>query len=140
DALLMVRQNGKPFWIFPGGTLEFGESLTECGVREIEEETGLIVTAGPLLYVSDFRTEKRHVVDFFFIGEVVGGTLMDTPPLPENLDAIQYVDRGEWPSLLEQGLIQPEGAGQKILADWQAGFPNSPSQQNNHGIYLQYES
>lgn len=38
--LLLHRvDNGK--WTMPGGTMEFGESLTRCAVREVEEETGL---------------------------------------------------------------------------------------------------
>ena len=39
--LLKRRDSGK--WTMPGGTLEFGESLTSCAIREVMEETGLQV-------------------------------------------------------------------------------------------------
>lgn len=39
--LLKRRDNGK--WTMPGGTLEFGESLASCAIREVMEESGLKV-------------------------------------------------------------------------------------------------
>lgn len=37
--LLKRRDNGK--WTMPGGTLEFGENLASCAIREVMEESGL---------------------------------------------------------------------------------------------------
>lgn len=36
-----IGSDGPGTWAFPGGHLEFGESLTACAERELEEETGL---------------------------------------------------------------------------------------------------
>lgn len=39
--LIERRDNGK--WSMPGGTLDFGESLVDCAIREVHEETNLTV-------------------------------------------------------------------------------------------------
>ena len=39
NELLMIFRRGK--WDLPKGKLDKGESLEECAVREVEEETGL---------------------------------------------------------------------------------------------------
>ena len=42
-------ENERDEWELPGGKLELGEDPAECVVREIAEETGWQVTAGPML-------------------------------------------------------------------------------------------
>lgn len=39
DELLMIFRRG--FWDLPKGKLDEGESVPECAVREVQEETGL---------------------------------------------------------------------------------------------------
>lgn len=41
--ILMVQRGDSGKWTLPGGTLDFGESLPECAIREMREETGLQV-------------------------------------------------------------------------------------------------
>ncbi|RSM81389.1 NUDIX hydrolase [Amycolatopsis sp. WAC 01375] len=41
--LLMIRRTDNDRYAIPGGGQEFGESVTQAVVREVEEETGLIV-------------------------------------------------------------------------------------------------
>jgi mutator protein MutT len=46
---VVVLRNERDEWELPGGRLEVGESIHECLVREVREELGIDVTAGPLL-------------------------------------------------------------------------------------------
>ena len=64
-------------WNLPGGALEAGETLGECLVREMREETGLRVEVGELLYVCDrFKELKGQVLDIsFFVTCLEGGRM-----------------------------------------------------------------
>jgi 8-oxo-dGTP diphosphatase len=39
--ILLLRRKDNDKWTMPGGTLDVGESLTHCAVREVREDTGL---------------------------------------------------------------------------------------------------
>ena len=42
--LLMLKRKDNKKWTLPGGTMELDESLVDCAIREIKEESGLDVT------------------------------------------------------------------------------------------------
>ena len=77
NQILLVKQrvNDSRNWSLPGGTLETGETLEECMVREMREETGLQVAIEKLLYVCDRINEGHHVVHITFKLKRTGGTL-----------------------------------------------------------------
>ena len=43
DRILMLKRMDNGKWTLPGGTMELNESLIDCAVREVREETGLNV-------------------------------------------------------------------------------------------------
>lgn len=44
DRILMLKRTDNGKWTLPGGTMELNESLIDCAVREVKEETGLDVS------------------------------------------------------------------------------------------------
>lgn len=77
-VLLGKRKNshGSGTWQFPGGHLEYGESIEECARRELQEETGLTIDElrmGP--FTNDFfEKERKHYVTLFVIADQARGT------------------------------------------------------------------
>lgn len=64
--VLLIRESSKykdgsraGLWDFPGGRVEPGERFDACLKREIKEETGLKVTIGRPLHVSEWRPVVR---------------------------------------------------------------------------------
>ena len=74
--ILLIRRGQPPqagCWSVPGGRVERGESLTEAVVREVEEETGLIVSVGSFLGWAERLTEAHHYVILDFAAAPIGG-------------------------------------------------------------------
>jgi len=67
--------HGSGTWAFPGGHLEFNESIEECAIREVFEETGLAVKdAQHVSFTNDiFETDKKHYVTLFVKSEYISG-------------------------------------------------------------------
>ena len=70
--ILLSHEVNSGWWLVPGGGEEKGETPEECCVREVEEETGLIVK--PLqqfLTMYEYYEEYRYISNYF-ICEVTG--------------------------------------------------------------------
>ena len=50
-----------PYYAVPGGGLDPHESLTECLIRELREETGVTAKAGKLLFIQQFPSSRARL-------------------------------------------------------------------------------
>ena len=70
DRLLLIRRGHGPAagnWSLPGGRVEFGETMAEALVREVQEETGLEVALGNYIgHVEIFGDDSHYVVHDFY--------------------------------------------------------------------------
>ena len=104
--VLLVRRGHAPLkgeWSLPGGALELGETLQQGVVREVLEETGLVVEPAAMIEVLDRITRDEasgrihyHYVLIDFVCRVTGGTLLSG----SDADEARWVGREE---LQEQG-------------------------------------
>lgn len=67
ESFLMKSPKWDGQWIVPGGHVEKGETMRECVVREIKEETGLDVTDVRFLGVDDGIKPSGFERDTHFI-------------------------------------------------------------------------
>lgn len=97
DRVLLFRADlpeRSPWWYAPGGGVEAGETDEDALVRELAEETGLVVDVASLLrpvWTRDYifrwqETDERHLERFFLIR--IGEHAVDTSGLDSDEAAI----------------------------------------------------
>ena len=83
QKVLLTRRKDNGLWCLPGGHMEAGESVEECCVREVHEETGLQVRVKRMTGVYSNPDQlviypdgsRAHFVVMNFDVEVIGGKL-----------------------------------------------------------------
>ncbi len=81
NQILMIRRNDNGRWALPGGTLGPTESLPQCAVRELREETGLHVSltdvvgtyTDPDIRIAYSDGEVRREFTVVYLGRSSGG-------------------------------------------------------------------
>lgn len=74
--VLLVKQHheNKEIWMVPGGGIEEGETSQDAAIREVMEETGLIIHIDRLLWhVEEVSEERGQRFVNFFLGNIIGG-------------------------------------------------------------------
>lgn len=97
--LLMLHRKDNQKWTLPGGTMEFGESMTECALREVKEESGLDVIiidvigtyTDPNIRVAYSDGEVRQEFTIVYYGEVTNCNVV----LDEESSQFQWVSLDE---------------------------------------------
>jgi ADP-ribose pyrophosphatase len=99
--VVLIRRGQEPLrgrWVIPGGTVELGETLQEAVVREMQEETGLLVAPREVVLVFDRIQREGPSVEYHYViidyaceyvsGELKAGSDADEVALvaPEDLD------------------------------------------------------
>lgn len=130
-ALVLNRWPIGEVWSLPGGRLEPGESLTDCVVREVQEETGLLVAPVELACVIDAHNQphESHFLVHVFSCRVVTGSLR-SPAADEFVIEARWAKREEfarfvtWPIYRDPILAYLAGHDQTYWVDRDAYRPD----------------
>ncbi|MEV0896615.1 NUDIX domain-containing protein [Actinoplanes sp. NPDC049802] len=89
--LLLIQRSDNLRWAIPAGAMELGESMAECAVRELWEETGLRATSltpyafyTSYTYTNEYRHTYQQVLMTFLVNSWEGELLRQTE---ESVDA-----------------------------------------------------
>ena len=74
NKILLVKEkqnDNKEWWAFPGGGVDFGESIEDAAIREVKEELGIDIKLNEFLGFKEVIAPKfdYHSIVFFFVAE-----------------------------------------------------------------------
>ncbi|MFF5976652.1 NUDIX hydrolase [Streptomyces sp. NPDC012769] len=86
-------------WSHPKGKLKEGETLADCALREIREETGQSCVLGARLPTAHYTVDGRSKQVTYWAARALGGTFTPT----REIDALAWLP----PALARRRLTQP---------------------------------
>lgn len=99
--ILLVKNKGANFWYAPGGGWEYEhETIKQCAMREVLEETGLNVKIQRLLYMQEFHEAPQTIFfETFWLAELARNQTLNNMHIDQN----GIVQTAKW---FNQGQIQ----------------------------------
>lgn len=89
---LVLKANYKPYWSFPGGWIEDNQTPIQAAVRELSEETGVLIIPQRLKFLYIINRVSNIMQSYQFIFEY-SGMIDDFTSIklqPEEIDDYDY--------------------------------------------------
>jgi ADP-ribose pyrophosphatase YjhB (NUDIX family) len=117
DRVLLVRHGYRPGWHFPGGGVEWREPAETALARELEEETGVVMTGRPALHglFGNFQTMPSDHIAVYIVRQWERPSI---PPSSYEIRESRFFARSELPPDINAGAA-------RRLAEIFDGLPSS---------------
>lgn len=94
---LVLKANYKPYWSFPGGWIEDNQTPIQAAIRELSEETGILIIPQRLKFLYTINRVSNIMQSYQFIFEYSGviDAFTSIKLQPEEIDDYKFVSREE---------------------------------------------
>ncbi|PIP25304.1 MAG: hypothetical protein CO075_02600 [Candidatus Moranbacteria bacterium CG_4_9_14_0_8_um_filter_41_43] len=108
--VLLIKKNanqkiGSGEWLFPGGTVEFGEDIETALIREVQEETGLRINSLRLLTTKKMIIDNIHWVGIYYSGEVSNESDVENLE-PSKHEMVEFVSLEKIPDFQDYTILE----------------------------------
>lgn len=103
--ILLVKPNYRAHWHIPGGGVDAGESPWDAAVRELSEETGIVVNGDNLRIVDILHRSETDDMNIVFATDITAEAEKITIQ-PEELEAFAFVSPNDMRKYLSAGMGQ----------------------------------
>jgi 8-oxo-dGTP diphosphatase len=112
---LIVKANYKPYWTFPGGIIDEGETPKEAAIRETCEEIGLTIPSSSVTFIAivDRRSNMAETYQFVFQSVLAPDMVRKIVLQVSEIDEYALVTR-------EQVMMGGRNYG-KVIKNWATG-------------------
>lgn len=120
--VLLMHDSSVGFYYYPGGHVEFGETIKQAAERECLEECNNKFIFQKILYIRDYfdKAKNEHALELFILGKLKNGQADNSQdPSGRKTQKLEWVDINKLPKNLF-----PKTLSKKLLEDFKKGFPN----------------
>jgi len=81
DHLLLVRYHDPEkgsYWVCPGGRLEDDENIVQAIIREVKEETGVLVEPKKVIAIEDLVSSRTKMIKVWMLCDLKDGEIQTT--------------------------------------------------------------
>ncbi len=120
--VLLMHDSALGFYFYPGGHVEFGETIKEAAEREAQEECNDEFIFQKVLYIRDYfdKTKNEHALELFVLGKLKNNRADNSKdPSGRDTQKLIWTDINDLPENL-----YPKTLASKLVGDFKKDFPN----------------
>lgn len=120
--VLLMHDSEHKMYYYPGGHVEFGETLLEAAKRECLEECGTNFIFDKVLYIRDYfdKSKDEHALEIFMLGSLKDSSADNSKdPVGRKTQSLEWYKVDFLPKNL-----YPKALSKKLKEDYEKGFLN----------------
>lgn len=122
NKVLLMHDSSLGFYFYPGGHIEFGETIKQAAEREAREECNDEFIFKKIIYIRDYfdSAKDEHALELFLLGKLRNNRVDNSKdPSGRETQRLEWFDIDNLPKNL-----YPKSLSKKLVRDFKRDFPS----------------